>query len=168
MIFPSKLHEYGASVHSLLEFSLSLKRQSAWISLFLVQYFDEENEITKQDSTWYHSMPTRADQLYQTCSFGISTISGVPYTLAKLATCQSLDKIKGSHFLPLFPKQLAFEVSTGLNTRICKITLSAFSLQLGPFSIYSTTPQHLQYAYFFDIVTKMIDVVTNSAQSTPI
>ena len=32
---------------------------------------------------------------------------------------------------------------------------------------FSTAPQCLQYPYFFDMVTKMIDVVINSAQTTP-
>ena len=120
MIFPSKLHEYGASVHSLLEFSLSLKRQSASISLFLVQYFDEENEITKQDSTWYHSMPTRADQLYQTCSLGTSTYQGLPthqpnypfatilYPSLWLLHLQSLDKIKKQPLFAIVSKTVGF------------------------------------------------------------
>ena len=37
----------------------------------------------------------------------------------------------------------------------------------GPFSIVAP-PTHIQQPYFFDVVTKMIDVVTNSAQTTSI
>ena len=40
---------------------------------------------------------------------------------------------------------------------------SVFSL--GPFSIVG--PPCLQYAYFFDVATKMIDVVTNPSQTKP-